>query len=195
MKRIVFYGDSNTYGYDPRGFFEMRYPENLRWTYKVKEHFVDEYEIVEEGLNGRCLPTISRDEDFLKALTGELKKEDVLVIMLGTNDILLTSHPNPNEAVEKMKQLLEWLKQNALMQRIIVIGPVPISDTSEELQLYHDMSLCMNAGFGRGCEMYDVEYVDATEWKIPLAYDGVHFSEEGCIRFADKMIDVIEQER
>ena len=30
MEKIIFYGDSNTYGYDPRGFFGMRYPKEVR---------------------------------------------------------------------------------------------------------------------------------------------------------------------
>ena len=29
--RMLCYGDSNTYGYDPRGFFGDRYPEESRW--------------------------------------------------------------------------------------------------------------------------------------------------------------------
>ena len=29
--RMLCYGDSNTYGYDPRGFFGDRYPAECRW--------------------------------------------------------------------------------------------------------------------------------------------------------------------
>ena len=29
--RMLCYGDSNTYGYDPRGFFGDRYPKESRW--------------------------------------------------------------------------------------------------------------------------------------------------------------------
>ena len=49
MKKIVFYGDSNTYGYDPRGFMGMRYPNEVRWTEKVRDRFKEEYNIIEEG--------------------------------------------------------------------------------------------------------------------------------------------------
>ena len=28
----VFYGDSNTYGYDPRSMMGDRYPQDVRWT-------------------------------------------------------------------------------------------------------------------------------------------------------------------
>ena len=192
MKKIVFYGDSNTYGYDPRGFFEMRYPKECRWTSIVTNHFAGEYEIREEGQNGRCLPDVDREENFLHNLTKDLQKEDALVVMLGTNDILLTSHPDFKAAIERMHKLLNWLKKNALLSRVIVIGPVPISDTPEELRIYHEASIRMNEGFSQVCKSCEVEFYDATTWNIPLAYDGVHFSEEGCIRFAEKMIEVLE---
>ena len=39
MEKIIFYGDSNTYGYDPRGFFGMRYPKEVRWTGIVRDRF------------------------------------------------------------------------------------------------------------------------------------------------------------
>lgn len=72
-----------------------------------------------------------------------------------------------------------------------MIGPVPISDTPEELQIYNKASIQMNEGFLHVCKSYNVEFFDAATWNIPLAYDGVHFSEEGCIRFAEKMIEIL----
>lgn len=31
VKKAYFYGDSNTYGYDPRGIMGGRYPEEYCW--------------------------------------------------------------------------------------------------------------------------------------------------------------------
>ncbi len=30
--KLILYGDSNTYGYDPRGMIGMSYTEEIRWT-------------------------------------------------------------------------------------------------------------------------------------------------------------------
>ena len=35
MKTILFYGDSNTYGYDPRSFFGDRFSREIRWTSRL----------------------------------------------------------------------------------------------------------------------------------------------------------------
>ncbi len=191
VKKILFYGDSNTYGYDPRGFMGMRYPEELRWTTKVQDHFRNEYEIIEEGQNGRCLPVLPREEGFLKAMTGGLSADDALVVMLGTNDILLTARPDADVAIGKMDRLLTWFEKNNSPFSTIIVGPVPISNAAQELRIYYEESLRMNAGFRELCKRRNVSFFDAAEWDIPLAFDGVHFSEEGCRSFATHMIEAV----
>ena len=51
MKRIVCYGDSNTWGYTPGT--GARYPEDVRWTGRLQRALGPGYAVVEEGLNGR----------------------------------------------------------------------------------------------------------------------------------------------
>ncbi len=51
MKRILCYGDSNTWGYNP--ISKDRYDENIRWTRVLARNLGADYEIIEEGLNGR----------------------------------------------------------------------------------------------------------------------------------------------
>ena len=81
MEKIIFYGDSNTYGYDPRGFFGMRYPKEVRWTEIVRDRFKGKIEITEEGQNGRSLPEIQREEGFLRSIMGALSDKDILQIL------------------------------------------------------------------------------------------------------------------
>lgn len=49
MKKLIFFGDSNTYGYDPRGFLGGRYPDEARWTTMVRGSLEKDYEVIEEG--------------------------------------------------------------------------------------------------------------------------------------------------
>ena len=55
-KRIVCFGDSNTWGYDP-GTAE-RFPEDVRWTGLLAQALGENYWVIEEGQNGRTPPTI-----------------------------------------------------------------------------------------------------------------------------------------
>lgn len=50
-KRILCYGDSNTWGYIPGT--AKRHDTKTRWTGMLQDKLGDEYEIIEEGLNSR----------------------------------------------------------------------------------------------------------------------------------------------
>ena len=193
MKKILFFGDSNTYGYDPRGFTGMRYPEELRWTTLVRDQFKNEYEIIEKGQNGRCLPTLPGEAGFLERITSGLKAEDFFVVMLGTNDLLLTDRPDADAAAGKMDRLLSWIKDSGASYQTLIIGPVPISGMTEELLIYHEESLRMNAGFKELCKCRGIAFFNAADWDISLSFDGVHFSEEGCRSFSSHMIESIKR--
>ena len=83
--RMLCYGDSNTYGYDPRGFFGDRYPKESRWVDILVQR--TGWQIQNEGQNGREIP--SRPFQYQRA--GELlspSAPDIFAIMLGTNDLL-----------------------------------------------------------------------------------------------------------
>lgn len=52
--RILCFGDSNTYGYDPRGFFGDRYNAEDRWTDLLAKQIG--WDIINLGANGREIP-------------------------------------------------------------------------------------------------------------------------------------------
>lgn len=58
---MIFYGDSNTYGYDPADLAENRYPDADRWTTIVSKQLSENYQVFPEGLNGRQLPDLKYD--------------------------------------------------------------------------------------------------------------------------------------
>ena len=53
-KRILCYGDSNTWGYKP--VTGERYDEDERFTGVLARELGEDYRVVEEGLVGRYLP-------------------------------------------------------------------------------------------------------------------------------------------
>ena len=62
MKRILCYGDSNTWGHDPTktdpatGLY-CRYPKDVRWTGVLQNLLGSGYTVIEEGQNGRTIAT------------------------------------------------------------------------------------------------------------------------------------------
>lgn len=52
-KRIVCFGDSNTWGYDPVS--GKRFDEDTRWTGRLQKLLGEDYCVIEEGQNGRTI--------------------------------------------------------------------------------------------------------------------------------------------
>ncbi|MBR3736130.1 MAG: acylhydrolase, partial [Lachnospiraceae bacterium] len=55
MKRILCFGDSLTWGYDPD--HRVRFNEEIRWTQVLQKHLGEGYTVIEEGQNGRTIAT------------------------------------------------------------------------------------------------------------------------------------------
>ena len=96
-KHIVCLGDSNTHGYcaDPADCADggIRFNEDERWTQRLQSLLGEDCLVVEEGLSGRttCFDDpIYEGLSALDYITPCLKSHefvDLLVIMLGTNDV------------------------------------------------------------------------------------------------------------
>ena len=96
-KHIVCLGDSNTHGYcaDPADCADggIRFNESERWTRRLQAQLGEDYLVVEEGLSGRttCFEDpLHEGLSALQYIPPCLKSHefvDLLIIMLGTNDV------------------------------------------------------------------------------------------------------------
>ena len=189
-RKILFYGDSNTYGYDPDNWTEFRYPEKTRWTTVLKEKLGDAWQVTEAGMNGRRLPDLRHDSAYVNSLLEQLSDQDIFAIMLGTNDILSSLEPDAIEAIDRMEQFLQFLKTRMASSKILVIAPPPCGNSMIKDPLYQKFfrqSRCMNQGFRKLADIYGTMFIDADTWDIPLCTDFVHFSAKGHRIFAENM--------
>ena len=111
MKHILCYGDSNTWGFQPG--FGGRYPRPHRWTGVAEGLLGDGYVFLENGLNGRTtdfddpdLPYRNGCKGFAYAMVSQ-KPIDLLVLMLGTNDLKFTAAEGSRDGLARiLKQAL-----------------------------------------------------------------------------------------
>ena len=89
-RRVLCYGDSNTYGYDPAR--DGRYGDDERYPMVLQNLLGDGWSVVEEGLPGRTAvfdDAITEGMNGLALITPILMSHaplDTVTIMLGTND-------------------------------------------------------------------------------------------------------------
>ena len=178
--RIVCLGDSNTWGYDSRSAFGDQYPSHIRWTGILKQHG---YDVVNLGMNGMCIP-VGAQLTWVKETIETEDPFDVLIIMLGSNDLLR------NDAAETiglhLQELLEKMKQIVTPERILVIAPPYLHQgtwVDTELQIQESKKLAQV--YHKAAGLAGTMFLDASAWGIPVLYDGVHFTEEGHALFAE----------
>ncbi len=91
MRRILCYGDSNTWGYDAAA--DDRFPEEVRWTGVLQQLLGEGFRVIEEGQPGRTTvwdDPIEEHRNGKTALYSVLESQspvDLVVLMLGTNDL------------------------------------------------------------------------------------------------------------
>lgn len=168
--KVICYGDSNTWGYDPRSWLGDRYDAGSRWVDILAGK--TGWEICNRSLNGRSIPR--------EAVTFPADA-DLLVVMLGTNDLL--EGAAPETAARRMEQFLAGV--NLTRERLLLIAPPPLEPgawVQEEslpaasarlARLYRELAAAMG-----------IRFADAGAWGVTLAYDGVHFTPEGHRAFA-----------
>lgn len=172
------FGDSNTYGYDPRSYLGGRYDPDSRWVDILETK--TGWTVRNLGENGREIPTSAPD---FPADT------DLLIVMLGTNDLL--QGRSPEQAVDRLERFLPSISLDR--SKILLIAPPPMTLGAwvPSQQLIDD-----SRTFARLCQalakQMGILFADAGKWDIPLAYDGVHFTEQGHRAFAAGLLEELK---
>lgn len=175
--KLVCFGDSNTYGYDPRSWLGGRYPADSRWVDLLAQK--TGWDVVNLGENGRRIP--------LRPITLPADA-NLVIVMLGTNDMLQGC--TPEKTADRMKRFLQSLP--LAPERILLIAPPPMApgewvtdptllESSHLLAKYY-RELAGQLG---------VRFADAGNWHVTLAYDGVHFTGQGHRAFAQGLIQEV----
>lgn len=168
--QVICFGDSNTYGYDPRSFLGDRYPADSRWVDILAAK--TGWTVVNRGENGRCIPR--RPVTFPP-------DTDLLIVMLGTNDLLQGCAPE--QAAARMGDFLLGL--SLPREKMLLIAPPPLAPGAwvpDEALI--DASRALARCYRALADQLGVRFADAGSWHVALAYDGVHFSEQGHRAFA-----------
>ena len=180
--KILCFGDSNTYGYDPRSYFGGQYPAQHRWVDLLAQKL--SCTAVNAGENGREIPRREGELQRFDLMLSNQKPMDLLIIMLGGNDLL------QGNSVEAVAHRMEVFLTRIPLEKshIVLIGPPRMKPGAwiTDNRLLEDC-VRLNAAYRTVAEKLGVRFVDATGWDIDVTYDGVHYSEKGHQTFAEQL--------
>jgi len=188
--KILCFGDSNTYGYDPRSYLGGRYPASVRWTALLQ---AAGWVVMNAGENGRCIPQTDIEARML-GQTACRAEVEAIAIMLGSNDLLQQFCPSAKVCAERMERFLTTLlEEGPVSYKVLLIAPPSMKvgawiNDPETLEESRRLADCYEAL----AQKLVIHFADAGNWNVGLAFDGVHFSEAGHRSFAVGMRNTLE---
>ena len=210
MKRILIYGDSNTWGYVP-GTGE-RYSEEIRWPMVVQKELGDDYIIIENGISGRTTCFENGWGDAKNGRTGlsyallSSYPLDGVAIMLGSNDLTLY---DANYALRGMGELLRIIKNaNSYYAceskifpkelKILLISPPLFGKEIDDdpMSLYqgkYEESKKLGQYYKKLAETEQVYYLDAAEVAFASDVDHLHLTPESHIALGKAAAEKIKE--
>ena len=184
MKRILCYGDSNTFGYDPENG-AVRFDENTRWTSLLRKELGEGFCVIEEGLNGRTISTPGYTEyregnAYLLPCIDSHVPLDLIVVMLGTNE--LSFDYNAKEIaelleVEIIKRIKKHLFEYGKRPKILVVAPAAVKPADRDFLLGNDIegkSKMLDMEYEVVAKRNDCFFLSAVD--LGVGSDGVHLN-------------------
>jgi len=147
-KRILCFGDSNTFGFDATT--GQRFGPGVRWTSLVQQMLGEGWTVIEEGLGGR---TATMEDPIKEGLKGidyfvpcldSHKPLDVVVIMLGTNDAKERFSLTPRDMALCTMRLAQKIRFSGAGRagkdpQVLLVSPPPVREGYEEKETFHSL--------------------------------------------------------
>lgn len=207
IKKILCYGDSNTFGLRPDN--SGRYNRFTRWTGILQNKLGPRYTIIEDGSCGRT--TIHDDltrpykngKDFLLPSITYHKPIDLIVMMLGTNDLKTVYHPTTEKIGYGIETLLDLIENNPAsndgsIPRILLISPIHLKDEvwKDGLDLAFDaesvrISKLLEEAYRKIAAKHKCHFFSASSVTEASNLDAEHLDEVGHLLLANALYPVI----
>jgi lysophospholipase L1-like esterase len=203
MKRILVFGDSNSWGFVPRadGSPTTRYDRDTRWPSLMASLLGPEFEVLEEALSGRTtnlddphidLPTehlrgaAMNGARFLPVALASHLPLDLVIIMLGTNDLKKRFDRSPSDiaiAAISLAELSKECKGGVGTQypspRVLLIAPPPLGkvfQSPDEWKGGPEKSVMLGALYKDLALSAGLPFLDAGKIVSTDGSDSIHFS-------------------
>ena len=205
MKVILCFGDSNTHGRDP--VTKRRLDKKTRWPGVLQSTLGEEYYVIEEGLNGRT--TVWDDpvrggskrngSVYLLPCLESHSPIDLLIIMLGTNDLKARFSVTPYDIAESMGALIEIAQGSrsgldGKSPKILIMAPPPLGKLTEWAETFQggvEKSKQLADYYQSVASVYDCLFLDTSTVIQTSKLDGLHFDPEDHHKLGAAVANII----
>ncbi len=190
---VLCYGDSNTYGADPAG--GDRLPRDVRWPGVLAEQLAGEAYVIEEGLNGRT--TLHEDPyspgrsglSYLVPCLDSHAPVDVVVIMLGTNDLKVTYGLAVTDIAAGAATLVDTALRSQCgpgygAPKVLLVAPPALGEPSDLMEVWGfagapERNRALPHLYRVAAEALGAGFLDGSAIVTADPADGVHLAADG----------------
>ncbi len=196
-KTILCYGDSNTWGAIPRS--DERYPRSVRWPGALQKMLGEKYDVISEGLCGRTFIAMDATKQHksginqLHSIMESHEPVDLVIIMLGTNDVKTTYDLTVDEIAQDLEETIFFIKGKKLglekIPQILIICPPPViepktKDLDERMVRGPEMFKQLPALYEEIALRHGCSFIDAGKHIASSLIDGYHLDKEAHLALA-----------
>lgn len=190
MRRVLCYGDSNTWGYEPAT--GERFPEEVRWPGALRKQLGEGYWVIEEALNSRT--TVHNDpfEEYRNGRTYLIPclqshaRLDLMVIALGVNDLKARFGLSASDVADGAGSLVDVAKTSGTgpdggAPEVLLVVPPPVgrlTDLSEMFNGAVEKAQGLSSQYRRVANQRGCALLDAGEVVVASDADGIHLEAE-----------------
>jgi lysophospholipase L1-like esterase len=205
-KTILCFGDSNTWGNVPRS--DERYPRGVRWPSKLQELLGDEYEVISEGLCGRTLVVVDPKKphrsgiSYLQACLESHDPIDLMIIMLGSNDVKTTFNLEAKDIAVHLEQVIRLVRDKNMeltkQPKILVICPPSViiphtKDLDGRMVRGPEIFKILPTLYKDVAKRTDCFFMNAGDYISSSLVDGYHLDADAHIKLAEIIKEHVEK--
>ena len=198
MRKILCFGDSNTYGFNPKD--GSRYDINTRWSGILK----NTCEVTEAGCNNRTAFSDNPAGDNFtgyKILPQYLKQHfDYIFVQIGINDLQKSYNVNLNDFENGMTKFFNLIKLYSTSSKVIILAPCVIKENilNSYFKLFFDensieKSKLILPVYKKIAKQNNYTLVDLNEITDTSNIDGLHYEPEQHKIIYNTVIQLISQ--
>ncbi|WP_167646380.1 GDSL-type esterase/lipase family protein [Mameliella alba] len=205
MKTILCYGDSNTHGTAPLPApgVDLRHSPGDRWPDVMARELGTGFRVIDEGLPGR---TTAHDDvveggmrngaTVLPAILHSHKPIDLMVLMLGTNDLKIRFSVSAWEIARSVERLALMARAEGVVRDIVLVSPVPVQETGALREVFagaEARQAGMEGFIEAAAERQGAGFLRAGDHVAVSPKDGVHWETDAHHRFGKVLAGVVAE--
>jgi lysophospholipase L1-like esterase len=199
MKRILVYGDSNTWGSTAQ---DKRIADDTQWTNILQKKLGDNYAVIQNGVCGRSAGDYETTDKKhyngqapFEAILRAAAPVDYIFIQLGTNDLKERYNKTTSEILENIRWYEKWVNDAIadsrrfenkiptptfvyLIPANIIVGKSQYAG-EREASSRQELVEAMRQSFAKTVDLGNID----------MSEDGIHFSITGHQQAADKVYE------